>query len=446
MTCTTHTASSRKASAVFVSLVVVITACGSDKKSSTNATAGTTAASTPAPTAVVDTTTAASASTPATTSAGPSGGALVVGTDLPLQGDESKDTNLAIALLVEQQGGKAGQFDVTIKEYDSSTGEQCEANGNDHVANAAEVAVVGTFFSSCSKIEVPVLNADPTGPMLMISHANTNDGLTKPSEAGEPDKYYPTGIRNYARIIGTNDQQGKADAEFAAKELAVTKCVVLNDGEAYGVSIGQTFENAATAVGITVVASEAWDRDKGDYIALLEGFKSLDPDCFFLAGEADGTDEHLIRDKVSVFGPNSGAVKLLAPDGFIGYESVQQLPEAEGMYISSTGLSLPELVKLGGAAGDFVNAFQTKYGHEPSSAFALYGAAAMQFLLQAIAASDGTRKGIVEAAFSGIVIPESESLTGREFGIDANGDVTASDISIQILTNGVETFFRGWPV
>jgi branched-chain amino acid transport system substrate-binding protein len=445
MTGTAHTASSRKASAVFVSLVMVITACGSDNKSSSNATTGTTAASTPAPTAVVDTN-ATSASTPAAPSANPTGGSLIVGIDLPLQADPTSDTNLAIALLLEQQGGKAGEFDVTIKEYDSSTGDQCEANGNDHVANAAEVAVVGTFFSGCSKTEVPVLNADPTGPMLMISHANTNDGLTKPSEPGEPDKYYPTGIRNYARIIGTNDQQGKADAEFAAKELAVTKCVVLNDGEAYGVSIGQAFEKAASAVGITVVATEAWDRETGDYTTLFEGFKSLDPDCFFFAGEADGEDEHLIRDKVSVFGPNSGAVKLLAPDGFTGYESVQQLPEAEGMYISFVGLSLPDLVTLGGAAGDFVDAFQAKYGHEPSSAFALYGAAAMQFLLKAIAASDGTRKAIVEAAFSGIVIPESESLTGREFGVDANGDVTASDVSIQILTDGVETLVRDWPV
>lgn len=440
----THTASSRKASAVFVSLLVVITACASDKKSSTTATAGTTAASTSIST--VDTTITTSVSTPATTGASTASSSLVVGTDLPLQSDLSSDTNLAIALLLEQQGGKGGDFDVTITEYDSSTVEQCKANGNDHVANVAEVAVVGTFSSGCSKFEVPVLNADPTGPMLMISHANTNDGLTKPAEAGEPDKYYPTGIRNYARIIGTNEQQGKADAEFAAKELAVTKCVVLNDGGAYGVSIGQGFENTAKAVGITIVASEAWDRDTGDYTTLFEGFKSLDPDCFFFAGEADGNDEHLIRDKVSVFGPNSDAVKLLVPDGFIGYPSVQQLPEAEGMYLSSTGLSLPELVKLGGAARDFIDAFQTKYGHEPSSAFALYGAAAMQFLLRAIAASDGTRKGIVEAAFSGIVIPENESLTGREFGIDGKGDVTASDVSIQILTDGVEKFFRDWPV
>ena len=38
---------------------------------------------------------------------------------------------------------------------------------------------MGTFNSGCAKIQVPTLNQDSTGPMLMVSHANTNPGLTK---------------------------------------------------------------------------------------------------------------------------------------------------------------------------------------------------------------------------------------------------------------------------
>jgi branched-chain amino acid transport system substrate-binding protein len=41
-----------------------------------------------------------------------------------------------------------------------------------------------------------VLNQDPNGPMLMVSHANTYVGLTKPWDTGEPQKYYPTGKKN----------------------------------------------------------------------------------------------------------------------------------------------------------------------------------------------------------------------------------------------------------
>ena len=94
---------------------------------------------------------------------------------------------------------------------------------------------MGTYNSGCAKIEVPVLNQDPTGPMLMISHANTNPGLTKAWDPGEPDKYYPTGTRNYGRIIATDDFQGQAGAQFAAQgPRSVKKCFVLNDAQTYG--------------------------------------------------------------------------------------------------------------------------------------------------------------------------------------------------------------------
>ena len=447
----------RTASALFVALAVGFTACGSSTKNSNSTTAAptaTTAAATGGSTA---------ASTAATTAASTGGGTatggtgkVVVATDLPLQGaskDASDDTNLAVQLLVDQASGKAGGFDVTVKKYDNSTAAKggwddatCAKNANDHVANKDEVAVMGTYNSGCAKIEVPVLNADKTGPMFMMSHANTNPGLTKAWDPGEPDKYYPTGVRNYGRIIATDDLQGKADAEFASKQLKVKKCVVLNDAQTYGVGVAQAFAETAPTVGIEVVATEAWDAKQPNYTALFEGFKGKNPDCIFFGGINDNNGEQLIRDKVQVFGPNTGAVKLIAPDGFTGYPSVEKLAEAEGMYISFAGLPASELVKAGGAAGKFVTDFKTKYGHDPASAYSIYGAAAMQFIMKAIAASDGTRKGVRDAAFSGITVSAKESVIGKEFGIDKNGDVTVRDMSIQLLTKGVETFLMPWPV
>ncbi|MCU1397783.1 MAG: branched-chain amino acid transport system substrate-binding protein, partial [Acidimicrobiales bacterium] len=399
----------RKASAVFVVLAVGFTACGSDKKTATTTapavtTAGSTAATTAGSTA--ESTAASTAgsttgdSTPST--GGGTGKALVVGTDLPLQGaskDASDDTNLAIDLLLKQAGGKAGDYTVTVKHYDDSTAAKggwddatCAQNANDHVANADEVAVMGTYNSGCAKIEVPVLNADTTGPMFMFSHANTNPGLTKAWDPGEPDKYYPSGVRNYGRIVATDDLQGTADAEFAAKELKVTKCVVLNDAQTYGVGVAEAFAQAAADNGIEVVATSAWDAKQPNYTALFEGFKDKAPDCIFLGGINDNNGEQLIRDKVAVFGANTGAVKLIAPDGFTGYPTVDALAEADGMYISFAGLPAGELIKAGGAAGKFVEDFKSTYGHDPASAYSIYGAAAMQFIMAAIAKSDGTRK------------------------------------------------------
>ena len=118
------------------------------------------------------------------------------------------------------------------------------------------------------------------------------------------------------------------------------------------------------------------------------------------------------------------------------------------MYISFAGLPASELIKAGGAGAKFVADFKTKFGHDPASAYAIYGAAATQYIMAAIAASDGTRKGVRDAAFSGkITITADQSVIGKEFSIDPkSGDVTVRDMSIQILKDNTETFLKAWPV
>ncbi len=395
----------QKASALFIALAVVGVACGDDSDNSSGGTA--------APAATEAGGTAAPAATEAGGTSAPAaaGGTLIVSSDLPLQGasaDASADTNNALALILEQGGGKAGDFNIELKTYDNSTAAKggwddatCAKNANDHVANKAEVAVMGTYNSGCAKIEIPVLNQDPSGPMLMISHANTNPGITKAWDPGEPDVYYPTGVRNYGRVIATDDFQGAAGAQFAKQDLKVTKCLVLNDAQTYGVGVATAFTDEAKKQGIEIVGEEAWDAKQPNYTALFEGYKDSGLDCVYLGGINDNNGEQLIRDKVAVFGPNTGAVKLIAPDGFTGYPTVQALAEAQDMYITFAGLPASALVEAGGAGAKFVNDFKAKYGHDPASAYAIYGAAALQYILKSIAASDGTRKGVRDAAFSG---------------------------------------------
>jgi branched-chain amino acid transport system substrate-binding protein len=417
---------------VLVLGAVALAACGgSDNKTDSGAAAGTDAAA-------------------------PAAGTLIIGSDLPLQGasaDASADTNLAIKLLLEKVGNKAGTFNVGLKEYDDSTAAKgawddatCTANANAHVTNKAEVAVMGTYNSGCAKLEVPILNQDPSGPMLMISHANTNPGLTKAWDPGEPQKYYPTGKLNYGRIIATDDFQGKAGAQFAAKELGVKNCYVLNDAQTYGQGVAKAFVDAAPGVGITVIANDAWDSKQTNYTALFEKVKSKNPDCVYLGGINDNNGQQLIKDKVKVLGPNDGAVKLIGPDGFTGYPELRKMPEAQGMYISFAGIPSGELVKQGGFGGTFVTDFKTKYGHDPASFYSIYGAAATQLILAAIAKSDGTRKSVNDAAFSGITIPADQSILGKEFGIDATGDVTVKDMSFNLMKGNEETFLKPWPL
>jgi branched-chain amino acid transport system substrate-binding protein len=382
---------------------------------------------------------------------------FVIGTDLPLQGssaDASRDTNRAIELYLASQKGKAGKYNIKLKFYDNSTAAKgawddatCAKNANDHVANKNEIAVMGTYNSGCAKIEIPVLNQAPGGGMLMISHANTNPGITKSWDPGEPAKYYPTGIRNYGRVVATDDFQGAAGAQFAKKDLGLKKCVVLNDAQTYGVGVAKAFADEAKKQGIEIVAEKAWDSKQPNYTALFEGFKSLNPDCVYLGGINDNNGEQLVRDKVAVLGDNTGAVKLIAPDGFTGYPSLLALKESDAMYITFAGLPASELVKTGGAGAKLVADFTKKYGAEPVSAYAIYGAAATQYIMKSIAASNGTRKDVIAKALSGkIVVSAKESIIGKSFSLDANGDVTVRDMSIQLVKGGAETYLKAWPV
>jgi branched-chain amino acid transport system substrate-binding protein len=392
--------------------------------------------------------------------AGSGGGkTLIVSSDLPLQGsskDSSESTNNAIKLYLEQQGNKAGDYTIEFKAYDDSTAAKgawddatCAKNAQDHVANTDEVAVMGTFNSGCAKIEVPVLNQDPSGPMLMVSHANTNVGLTKTWEQGEPDKYYPSGKRNYARVVTTDDYQGQADATYASEDLKVKKVYILNDNQTYGQGVARSFETTAKELGMTVVANEPWDAKQPNYTSLMQKIKAANVDMLFLGGIYDNNGGQLVKDKVSVLGPNDGKVKLMGPDGFTGYPSLLKQKESAGMYLSFAGLSLGPLVEAGGPGAKFVADYKAKYGADPASSYALYGVAAMQVILEAIAKSDGTRKSVTDQVFGStpISIPADKSVLGKAISIDPKaGDVDAKDITIEQIKGGKEVAIKAQPV
>ena len=386
------------------------------------------------------------------TSCSSSSSDLFIASDLPLQGgsaDQSKSTNNAIKLLLKQMDNMAGEFSVGFREYDNSTAAkgswddaQCAKNAQAHVAAKDEVGVMGTYNSGCAKIIVPVLNQDPEGPMVMISNANTNPGLTKAWDAGEPEKYYPTGARNYVRVVTTDDNQGNAAAEFA-QSVGVKRVYVLNDRQTYGIGVARSFTAAAKKLGLTVLsdgdAGTGWDDKAPNYEALFTKIKATKPDMVYVGGIFDLNGGQLVKDKVKYLGDNT-KVKFMMPDGFTGYPDFLALPEAQGAYLSFTGLSIDQFPK-GGAAEKFQADYLAEYGEAPTSSFSVYGAAAAQVMLKAIAASDGTRKGVFEA-MKGIVVPAEESVVGTELRFDENGDIVSRDITILNVTDSKETFVK----
>ena len=388
---------------------------------------------------------------------------LTISSDLPLQGtsfDANDSTNKAIALYLKLIHYKIGKYALKFKIYDDATAAKggwddakCAQNAQNHVAKKSEVAVIGTFNSGCAKIIVPILNQAPGGAMVMVSPANTNVGLTKPWGPRELEMFYPTGVRNFARVCTTDDVEGAASAQFA-KSIGVKSVYVLNDTQTYGQGVAQSFTTEAKKIGLNVLSSGAngdgWDAKQSSYEALFTKVKALNPDMVYISGVFDNNGGQLIKDKVKVLGNNS-AVKVMAPDGFTGYPALNTMPEADGMYLSFAGLSTELLLKAApnGAGAKFLKAFRSEYKVDPIGSFPIYGVAALQVILASIAKSDGTRASVRKGIFSGggVTIPATSSVLGKAIALNTKtGDILARDVTIEVIKKNVETTVRAWTV
>ena len=120
--------------------------------------------------------------------------------------------------------------------------------------------------------------------------------------------------------------------------------------------------------GIDIVGERGLGRQAAQlHGAVQQASRPPEPDCVYLGGIYDNNGGQLIKDKVAVLGPNTGDVKLFAPDGFTGYPDLLKLPEAEGMYLSFAGLPTAQLVKPGGVGGKFFDDYKAKYGQDPAA-------------------------------------------------------------------------------
>jgi branched-chain amino acid transport system substrate-binding protein len=350
---------------------------------------------------------------------------FIVASDLPLQGairHQTLQISRAVIWELANQGWKAGSLKIGYQSCDDSTAQtagwdsaKCATNARSYAGNKSVIGVIGTFNSGCAKIEVPVLNRAHPGPMAMVSPANTNPGLTKHWDPGEPQKYYPTGVRNYARVVATDDFQGPADAMWS-KSLGYKKVYVLNDKQTYGFGVATTYKNAAKKLGIQVVGFKGWDAKQSSYEALANLVKASGAQAVFLGGIVCNNGAKLMQD-LRAGAPN---VKLQMPDGFS--DPTANGAVANGAYISVAGQPPKSLTGQGAV---FIKSFGKQIGTEPNP-YSQYGAQAMQVMLQAVAAGGGDRAKTTKAIF-GINI--TNGIIGN-FSINATGDINLTPITI----------------
>jgi branched-chain amino acid transport system substrate-binding protein len=373
---------------------------------------------------------------------------LLIASDLPLQGsNRSLTTEMAdaVELILSQHDFKAGGKTVGFQSCDDSTAQagswdsaKCTSNARSYAQNKDLVGVIGTFNSGCAKLEIPIANRAPDGPLGYVSPANTYPGLTisgPGTESGEPENYYPTGKRNYARVVWNDQFQGAADAQFA-KDQGFKKVYVLTDKETYGLGIATLFVNYAKKLGIETVPSrpEAWDKNASSYDAVASKIKTSGADAVFLGGIVCNNGGKLVKDLRAALGSN---VTLFGPDGWtpIDEATVKTAgPASEGMYITQPGIPADQ---LSGAGKKFVDAFKDKVGKEPNP-YTNYAAQAAELLLSAIDDAKGERSKVAENLFN---VDVKDGILGN-FKIDENGDTTLGTVSVWQVKGGKGVFVK----
>jgi branched-chain amino acid transport system substrate-binding protein len=372
----------------------------------------------------------------------------IISSDLPLQGSGRTQTvqmTEAIKFILKQKDFKAGKYKVGYQSCDDATAqagkwasEKCSANANAYAQNKSLIGVIGTFNSGCAEIIIPVLNRAPDGPVAMVSPANTYVGLTHGgpgTAAGEPDKYYPTGQRNYIRIVAADDFQGAADA-LLAKQLGLKSVYILNDKEAYGLGVATDFKNSLTnaSVGIKVAGFGAWNGKASSYTGLATKIKQSGADSVFLGGLICENGGKLIKDLRSVLGNN---VTILSPDGFTPISAVVDGAgnASEGQYVSVAGQPNEN---LGPTGKKFVKDFSKQIGGENPDPYSAYAAQSAEVLLTAIENSDGTRKSVTEQLLKTKV---TDGILGS-FTINANGDTNSNPVTIYQIKGGKQTTYK----
>ena len=370
---------------------------------------------------------------------GGGGQTVKIVSDLPLQGaNRFQSTTMvnAIEMAIDERGGKAGDVSIEYESQDNATaqaGQWDEAKCAENAQTAAQdeeiVGWIGPFNSGCAAVEIPILNE---AGLAMISPANTYIGLTKPGgEPDEPEKYYPTGERNYTRVIVADDEQGQAGA-LLMEEEGVESVYILDDKETYGQGLADQTEKSAKELGIQVIGREGIDTTAANFRSVMNKIAEADPDAIYFGGIIENNAAQLVKDKVGA-GMSNDDILFIGPDGIFVDTFLSQGGEAaEGTYITFGGLPESELSSKG---QQFVQEYESRYDDEVQP-YTAYAYEAANVMLDAIerASKEGevTREAVLKEVFA------TEDYNGvlGTWSFDQDGDTTLTELSVQRVENG----------
>jgi branched-chain amino acid transport system substrate-binding protein len=325
-------------------------------------------------------------------------------------------------------GGKLGGFNIKYVSLDDSTAQnpgtadeaQTAQNARKAVQDKSTIAYLGEFNSGGTKVSLPILNK---AGIPQISPSNTYVGLTTNdpgSEPGEPDKYYPSGKRTYARVVPRDTIQGAALVSIMKADGC--KAVTLwNDGSTYGAGLARNIELSSKQANLPVQDKQTTDKTSPNYRSLASGIKT---DCFLWSGVTGENGVQVFKDAAAA----APKAKLYGPDGVA--EAAFTDPKGGGIPLdvgARTKVTVATLdVKDLPAAAPVVDAFKAKFHVTTVDPYAIYGYETMAIALDSIKAAGAKGNDRAEVLKALYAQKDRNSVLGT-YSIDANGDTTLTD-------------------
>lgn len=359
---------------------------------------------------------------------------------LPLTGSsrvQSETMVMGIKMALEEAGYKAGPFTIEYDSWDDASAQagtwdpaKEKDNASRAVADPDVMAYIGTYNSGAAKIAIPILNQ---ADLVMVSPANTYSGLTKVGfgEPGEPEIYYPNGIRNYCRVVPADDLQGLAGAWWS-KELGAKKAYILNDKELYGRGLARVFQEGCKRLGIQVMAEEGIDAKAQDFRAVANKVVDSGAEVVYFGGVTQNGAGKLVKDL------RAGGYKgyIMSPDGTKEEAFIKSAgPASEGCLVTLGGLP-PE--QMGPEAQAWYKAYRDKYKSEPE-AYAIYSYEATKVTLAGIAKAGVKDRAKIRDAI--MATADYHGLLGV-WSFDKQGDTTLTMMSGFEVKNGDFAFSK----
>jgi branched-chain amino acid transport system substrate-binding protein len=371
------------------------------------------------------------------------GNQLAIYSSMPLQGPSAAISEEIVngeRLALSQAGGQIGPLKIGYVSLDDANP---QSGGLDPSATATDaktaaqdtstIAYLGEYGSEATAVSLPLINA---AGILQVSPGSPYIGLTSSLDAGqdEPERFYPSGKRNFGRLQLGDRAQAVAQAKLI-HALGVSKLYVVDDQNPFEVPLATLVGSEAEREGVALSAHDSIVTTPGSVFSgeIEKIQRSGAQAVFFAGGGGAGTVAlwralHRADPRLLLLGSSSLTARAFA--SAIG-------PAAANTYLTTPVLAPQDYPP---PAARVLDDYRRHFAGRPG-AYALYGYEAMSVVLDAIRRAGprgNDRQAVIDSFFQ---THNRDSVLGR-YSMQADGETTLSRYGVDRIVDGRPQFYR----